>query len=163
MDTQGLIIFPGQGPVWEMETGRPTTFKLLSDQTQGSIAIFEEIVPVGSGTPLHIHPESDEVIHILSGAFTFKIGAQVMKADADTWVFIPRGTAHAWKNTGSEVGRAFYIFAPAESAKFFENCENLRSRLFRLIRRHSSSTVNAMATNWLICTHLGRFRSVFLV
>jgi quercetin dioxygenase-like cupin family protein len=132
MDTQGLIIFPGQGPVWDMEAGRPTTFKLLSDQTQGSIAIFEEIVPVGGGTPLHIHPGSDEVIHILSGEFTFKIGAQVTKAGADTWVFIPRGTAHAWKNTGSEAGRAFYIFTPAENAKFFEELRKFEMSIYSI-------------------------------
>jgi hypothetical protein len=27
---------PQQGPVWDMEPGRPTTFKLLSEQTENS-------------------------------------------------------------------------------------------------------------------------------
>jgi quercetin dioxygenase-like cupin family protein len=120
MAAQSLIVLPGQGPVWNMEAGRPTTFKLLSDQTQDSIAVFEEIVPVGGGTPLHIHPSSDEVIHLLEGEFTFKIAEQVTNVGAGTWVLIPRGTAHAWKNTGSEAGRAFFIFTPAQNAKFFE-------------------------------------------
>ena len=108
-----------------MEAGRPTTFKLLSEQTEGSISVFEEIVPIGGGTPFHIHPDSDEVIHILAGDFTFKLGDQLTKAGAESWVFIPRGTAHAWKNTGSEAGHAFYIFTPAQNAKFFEELRKL--------------------------------------
>jgi hypothetical protein len=48
-----------------MAPGRPTAFKLPCDQTDGSIAVFEEVVPTGMGTPLHIHHTSDQVIHIL--------------------------------------------------------------------------------------------------
>lgn len=120
MTARAVIVLPGQGPVWNMEAGRPTTFKILSEQSDGSIAVFDEIVPVGGGTPFHIHPISDEVIHILSGDFTFKIGDQFSKVGAGTWVMIPHGTAHAWKNTGSEAGSAFFIFTPAQNAQFFE-------------------------------------------
>ena len=122
METQvrGYFVTSEQGTVWEMGLGRPATFKLLSEQTGGSIAVFEEMVPVGDGTPLHIHPTSDEVIHIVAGEFTIKIGEEVTKVSADAYVFIPRGTAHAWRNTGSEVGEATYTFTPADGAKFFE-------------------------------------------
>ena len=63
--TQGYIVAPEHGPVWDMEAGRLTTFKLLSEQTDDSVAVFEEVVPVGGGTPLHIHHTSDEVIYVL--------------------------------------------------------------------------------------------------
>jgi quercetin dioxygenase-like cupin family protein len=116
----GLIVTPEQGPVWEMEAGRPTTFKLSSEETGDRVAVFEEVVPVGSGTPLHIHHTSDEVIHILAGEFTFTIGARETTASAGTWVFIARGVAHAWVNSGEAAGRAFYLFVPAEGAKVFE-------------------------------------------
>jgi len=123
---QGYIVAPEQGPVWEMEVGRPTTFKLLSEQTGGSVAVFEEVVPVGSGTPLHMHHTSDEVIHVLAGEFTFRLGEQVANVGAGSWVFIPRGTAHAWKNRGDEAGRACYIFTPADGAKVFEELRRLQ-------------------------------------
>ncbi len=89
---RGYIVAPEQGPVWEMEPGRPTTFKLLSEQTGDSVAVFEEVVPVGSGTPLHIHHTSNEVIYILAGEFTFEIGEQVATGSTGTCVFIPRGS-----------------------------------------------------------------------
>ncbi len=124
--TQGYIVAPEHGPVWDMEPGRPTTFKLLSEQTGESIAVFEEVVPVGSGTPLHIHHTSDEVIYVLAGEFTFKIGEQVANGGSGTCVFIPRGTPHAWKNSGSAAGRASFTFTPAAGAKFFKTLRLLQ-------------------------------------
>jgi quercetin dioxygenase-like cupin family protein len=118
--SSAYIVPPEQGPVWDMEPGRPTTFKLLGEQTENGVAVFEEVVPAGGGTPLHIHHTSDEVIYILAGEFTFKIGEHFADGGAGTLVFIPRGTAHAWKNSTSEAGRALYMFTPAEGAKFFE-------------------------------------------
>lgn len=117
---QSLIVSSEEGPVWNMEPGRPTTFKLLSEQTQESVAVFEEVVPAGGGTPLHIHRTSDELIYVLSGEFTFKIEDHLSKHGPGTWVFIQRGIPHAWKNSGTESGRAFFVFTPAEGAKCFE-------------------------------------------
>src|SRR5262249_5332128 len=74
----------------------------------------------------HIHHTSDEVIYILTGAFTFKLGEQVAEGGSGTWVFIPRGTVHAWKNSGDAAGRAFYIFTPAEGAKVFAELRPLQ-------------------------------------
>jgi len=118
--TKTYVVAGDQAPVWEMEPGRPTTFKLLSDQTGGSVAVFEEVVPVGAGTPVHIHLASDEVIYILAGEFTFKIDGDLMTAGSGDCIFIPRGVAHAWKNSGVVEGRATFTFTPAASAKFFE-------------------------------------------
>lgn len=114
------IVSPDAGPVWDMEPGRPTIFKLTSEETGGSAAVFEESVPVGAGTPLHKHHASDELIHLTGGELTLKLGSRTTVIGSGTWVFIPRGTPHAWRNTGSTAAHASFVFAPAESAKFFE-------------------------------------------
>ena len=103
-----------------MEPGRPTTFKLTSEQSGNSVAVFEEIVPVGAGTPLHIHHTSDELIHLLSGELTIKLDNSITNVSAGTWVFIARGTAHGWRNRGLEPAHAAFIFSPADGARFFE-------------------------------------------
>ena len=120
MSTQGLIVLPNQGAVWNMGVDRVATFRLLSEQTQDHIAVFEETVPTGTSTPLHIHHSSDEVMYILTGELTFKLGEQVMNVSAGSWIMIPRGVAHAWKNSGNKAGRLFFIFTPADGAKLFE-------------------------------------------
>jgi quercetin dioxygenase-like cupin family protein len=103
-----------------MEPGRPAVFKLLSEQTGDKIAVFEEIVPPGMGTPLHIHHTSDEVVHVLSGEFTFRFGDEQRVVSGGSWVFIPLGSVHGWRNSGSEDGRASFIFTPGAGAKVFE-------------------------------------------
>jgi quercetin dioxygenase-like cupin family protein len=118
--SNGYIATGTDGQVWDMAPGRPAIFKLLCDQTNGSIAIFEEVLPPGSGTPLHIHHTSDEVIHIHSGNFVVRLGDEKRPAGEGDWIFIPRGLRHAWRNTGTAVGRAFFIFTPGAGAKTVE-------------------------------------------
>jgi quercetin dioxygenase-like cupin family protein len=125
-NTPGRIVAPDQGSVWEMEAGRPITFKLPSEQTGDRVAVFEEVAPAGKGTPLHIHHTSDEVIYILAGTFTVKLGEHVATGGPGTWVFVPRGTRHGWKNSGVATGRAFFILTPAEGAKPFEELRHMQ-------------------------------------
>jgi hypothetical protein len=33
---------------------------------------------------------------------------------------MPRGLAHAWKNTGAEPGRVLFLYSPGLAGKFFE-------------------------------------------
>src|SRR2546428_416966 len=115
--TDGVTTLPGQEPVWNMAPGRAAALKLQSGQTGESVMVFEEVVPAGTETPLHLHHNSDEVMYILSGEFTFKIGEQVTSGGAGTCAFMPRGIAHAWKNSGAEAGRALFVFTPVEAGK----------------------------------------------
>ncbi len=108
-----------------MAPGRPAIFKLLCDQTGGSIAVFEEVLPPGSGTPLHIHHTSDEVIHVYSGEFMGRLGDETKRAGEGDWVFIPRGLLHGWRNVGGAEGRAFFIFTPGDGAKTVEEMRHL--------------------------------------
>jgi hypothetical protein len=39
---------------------------------------------------------------------------------------MPRGVSHAWKNTGAETGRAFFIYTPGEAGKVFEESVRLQ-------------------------------------
>jgi quercetin dioxygenase-like cupin family protein len=119
-EPKGFVVASGEGPVWDMEVGRPAAFKLMSEATGGKIAVFEEVVPPGGGTPLHIHRTSDEVIYVLSGEFTFRLGDETKKVGAGGWVFVPLGSIHGWRNTGTANGEVFFIFTPGAGARAFE-------------------------------------------
>lgn len=116
----GFAVGPGEGPAWDMEVGRPAMFKLLSEETGGKIAVFEEIVPPGMGTPLHIHRTSDEVLYVLSGDFTFQLGEVKKQVAGGSWVFVPLGSVHGWRNSGQSDARIFFIFTPGAGAMAFE-------------------------------------------
>lgn len=119
-NAEGFTTLAGQGPVLHMDTDRSATFNLLSAQTGNSVVVFEEVMSAGCGTPLHLHHTSNEVMYVLSGEFTFKIGERVTSGGAGTCAFMPRGIPHAWKNSGAETGRALFMFTPVEGGQLFE-------------------------------------------
>lgn len=115
-----IIVPAGNGKSWEMEPGRTAVFRILSSETMGAVAVFEESVPSGAGTPLHIHHTSEELILVRSGTFRFRMGDESAEVGAGAWVFIPRGTEHAWRNTGQDSGDLSFVFTPAAGAVCFE-------------------------------------------
>jgi quercetin dioxygenase-like cupin family protein len=121
MSANGVVVSPDQGAAMEhMTPGRSVVLKLLSDQTDKSLMMFEEATPAGTGTPMHLHHDSDEMTYVLKGEFAFKIGDEVTAGGPGTCAFIPRGVAHAWKNIGSEPGLALFMYTPADAGKLFE-------------------------------------------
>lgn len=129
MDTNGFVVPPGRGPVWNMAPGRSAALKLLGGETAESLMMFEEGAPSGTVTPMHLHHDSDEVTYVLSGEFTFKIGDEVTVGGPGTCAFMPRGVPHAWKNTGPETGRALFIYTPAGAGKVFEDMSRMQRAL----------------------------------
>src|SRR5882762_4146859 len=101
MGAQGIVVQPGQGQVSSTTPGREFALKLLGGATGDSIMIFEETVPAGTKSTLHLHYDSDEVAYVLSGEVTFMIGDEVSVGGAGAYAFMPRGVPHAWKSTGA--------------------------------------------------------------
>src|SRR5262245_21157762 len=82
--------------------------------------IFEETIPAGTKSTFHLHRDSDEVAYVLSGEVTFKVGEEVTVGGPGACAFIPRGVAHAWKNSGAETARVLFLYTPASAGGFFE-------------------------------------------
>jgi quercetin dioxygenase-like cupin family protein len=80
---------------------------------------LRKVAPASTETPLHTHEDSDEIAYVLSGEITFKIGDEVTVGGPWTCAFVPRGLAHAWKNTGREPGRVLFLYSPGRAGKFF--------------------------------------------
>jgi len=95
-------------------------FKLLGEATDGSIMLFEEVVPTRTKSTFHLHHDSDEVAYVLSGDVTFKIGGKVTVGGPGTCAFMPRGVPHAWKSTGVETGRVLFLYTPAKAGGLSE-------------------------------------------
>ena len=125
MDAKGFVVQPGEGTAWNMAPGRSAALKMLNAETAESVMAFEETAPAGTDTPFHLHYDSDELAYVLSGEFTFKIDDQVTTGGPGTCAFIPRGVAHAWKNTGAEPGRALFLYTPGAAGRMFEEASRL--------------------------------------
>jgi len=127
MDTKTFVTLPGRELVWNMAPGRTAALKLLNEQTRGSVMAFEEVAPAGTETTLHLHHDSDEVMFILSGEFSFKVGDEFSAGGPGTCAFMPRGVPHAWKNSGNEAGRALFMYIPGKAGIAFEDAQQMRA------------------------------------
>jgi mannose-6-phosphate isomerase-like protein (cupin superfamily) len=76
-------------------------------------SVAEATVPTGGETLLHRHLKSDEIYHILEGdGRMYQAGEEFDVIDGDT-VYIPSGTLHRIRNTGSIPLRIFCFCCPA--------------------------------------------------
>jgi quercetin dioxygenase-like cupin family protein len=118
---QGFVVPAGGGKNFNSPTpGRSFAMKLLGRDTNESIMMFEETIPAGTASTLHLHHDSDEVAWVLAGEFTFMIGDEVTVGGPGTCAFMPRNVSHAWKNTGSETGRVLFLYTPAAAGSLIE-------------------------------------------
>jgi quercetin dioxygenase-like cupin family protein len=138
MDTVNLV-----APA-EQESGRLFSLKLLGPETGGGIMMFEETVPAGTKSTLHLHHDSDEVAYVLSGEVTFMIGDKVSVGGAGSCTVMPRGVPHAWKSTGAETGRVLFLYTPAKAGGLIEEQQRTGRKfasmnereLAEMLRRH---------------------------
>jgi quercetin dioxygenase-like cupin family protein len=96
------------------------TFLVTGEETGGTVFAMEGRVPPGGGPPLHVHDREDETLYILEGDCEVQIGDDRVLASTGDFVWMPRGTAHRFRNTGTEQMRLILTFTPAGIELFFE-------------------------------------------
>ena len=136
MDAQGIVVLPGRDPVPE---GRLVAAQTAAcGDTGDSVMVFEETVPAGTRSTLHLHHHSDEVAYVLSGEVTFLIGDEVTVGGPGSCAFMPRGVPHAWKSTGAETGGVLFLYTPAKAGGLLEEQQ-------RTQRKFASMTKDELA------------------
>ena len=138
MGARGVVVLPGQGPIWNISPGRSIVLKLLGGVTGGSVMLFEEIVPVGTKSWFHLHHDSDEVAYVLSGEVTFKIGDEVTIGGPGTCAFMPRGVQHAWKNGGAGAARLVFLYTPAGAGRLLEEQQRTQDTIASMSEREKA-------------------------
>ena len=117
----GFVVPAAGGKHFDMTTpGRATVLKLLGHQTNDSVMMFEETLPVGTKSTLHMHYESDEVAWVLEGEISFKVGDEISVGGPGTCAFLPRNVPHAWKNSGGRTARVLFLYTPAIAGGYIE-------------------------------------------
>jgi mannose-6-phosphate isomerase-like protein (cupin superfamily) len=96
------------------------TFKVASENTNGTHAVIEVLSQPQNGPPPHIHHREDEAVYVLDGEFSFLHGDRTFTATTGSFVYIPKGTLHTFKNIGTVPGRFLVVITPAGFEKLFE-------------------------------------------
>jgi mannose-6-phosphate isomerase-like protein (cupin superfamily) len=95
-------------------------FLLGAHQTGGALSIVEHPIPARTlAAPLHRHRHEDEYSYVLDGVMGAVLGDQVVRAEAGSLVFKPRGQWHTFWNAGDGPCRILEIIAPGGFEQFF--------------------------------------------
>jgi quercetin dioxygenase-like cupin family protein len=120
---------PGEGEIIQL-LGEPRTFKVTPAENGGTYLQFETSHAPGTVVPPHFHHEEDEAFYVLAGQFEFVVGETHFTATTGAFAFAPRGTVHAFTNTGQEVGRMLITVTPGmQHEGFIREVGELTERL----------------------------------
>jgi mannose-6-phosphate isomerase-like protein (cupin superfamily) len=100
--------------------GELYTTKAGSDDTSGTFTLVEAVTPPGGGPLPHIHHREDKTFYVLEGDLEFMVEDDILKVSAGSWLVVPRGTLHTYKNTGTQPARYLGVLTPAGIERFFE-------------------------------------------
>ena len=109
---------PGEGQRIGI-VGDTYRFLAVGEETGGKYATFEAIVPPGSGPPPHIHSREEESFLVLEGQMTFHLGDDRIVAEAGTFLNMPIGSLHSFKNESDKTARLLISLAPAGLEQMF--------------------------------------------
>jgi len=85
--------------------GELYTSKVVSEDTGGAFALAEAITPPEGGPPPHVHHREDEAFYVLEGELEFMTEDGTIRAGAGSFVHVPKGTLHTYKNVGMTSAR----------------------------------------------------------
>ena len=96
--------------------GFDASVKAARSSTGGSFTLIESHTK--GGAPWHVHSREDEYLYVLSGTLKVWCGSEVFDAEQGSFVFLPRGIAHAWDVASQEKATVLMMTVPAMLEEF---------------------------------------------
>jgi mannose-6-phosphate isomerase-like protein (cupin superfamily) len=102
-----IVVAPGDGH----RVGNVEFLARSADTPRFNLGIIE-IAP-GRELEPHVHGAEDDSFYILSGEMTFTFGDESVAAPPGTFVLVPPGVEHGFRNDGADPVRMLNVHAPA--------------------------------------------------
>jgi quercetin dioxygenase-like cupin family protein len=101
--------------------GGEVAILLRGEDTADRCAVVENTIPAGyAGPPLHFHERTDELVYLVDGELTFRLGDDVFVAEPGAVVHLPRGCVHSFANL-SDRPATLVNFCTAGAERFFDD------------------------------------------
>ena len=90
-------------------------FLVTGDNSNGSIAVFELIVPGAQrlAAPAHSHDHYEETIFGINGVLSWTVDGRQVDVGPGQALCIPRGAVHRFDNNGIQEVKALCVITPA--------------------------------------------------
>lgn len=92
--------------------GTIVTFRGIAAQTEGHYSLVEAATAPGAFTPPHVHSADAEAFYVLEGEYEVFRDGEISRHGPGAFVYMPRGTAHGFRNAGPETARMLVINVP---------------------------------------------------
>ncbi|MEE4598181.1 cupin domain-containing protein [Streptomyces sp. DSM 41524] len=81
------------------------TMEVLLDakHTGGHLSVFRSAVPTATASPVHVHPDEDEIFVMLRGSGLIWAGDRRFELHTGGVAFLPRAVPHAYRFTSDDV------------------------------------------------------------
>lgn len=111
-DSEPVLLGPGEG-------------ETISDDASSTVVVKADLEPVAitesryadgeSGPPTHVHREHADCFWVLDGELTFEVGpdGERRTAGTGTFVLVPPGVAHTFRNESGADARFLNVHAPS--------------------------------------------------
>ena len=107
-----LVVPPAGGRRYELESMQ-SRFLADGDETGDRYCVSEWWLEGGTAGPgPHSHEANEELFYVLEGTMTFLVGADVVEAPRGTFLRIPAGVVHDFRNRGDARAGALNVFMP---------------------------------------------------
>ncbi len=116
------IVKPEESKSTTRVLGVTNLCKATKDDTRGIYSLFVSTVPPGEGVPIHTHLKEDEAYYLLDGEWEMYdvTNNETHTVGPNSYVYVPMGTDHGFKNISNRPGRLVLIITPGGLEGFFE-------------------------------------------
>ena len=107
MEGQPIVVPPGHGH----RVGNVEFLARTADTPRFTFGIID--IPPGREIEAHVHDGEDDAFYIVEGEMTVFSGDDETVAGPGTFVLVPPGVEHGFRNDGGETLRFLNVHAPA--------------------------------------------------
>ena len=108
MADRAVVIPPGEG----LRFGNVEFLGLSEHSPRLNVSVIT-MAPNANGPESHVHADEDDVFYILDGELTFELDEGDVAAPTGTFVLVPPGVKHTFRNSLDRPTRVLNIHAPA--------------------------------------------------
>ncbi len=95
---------------------------LVDGSKSGGLGVFELVVPPGANVPPpHSHRHNEEFFYVVEGSIGYSVDNESRELAPGQWMSTPRGSVHAFRNTGTQTARALVVLTPDIGAQYFRD------------------------------------------
>jgi mannose-6-phosphate isomerase-like protein (cupin superfamily) len=107
MSPQPIVVPPGEGH----RVGNVEFLARTADTPRFTCGVID-FAP-GRELGAHVHADEDDAFYVLEGELTFLLGGEELPAPPGTFVLVPPGVEHGFRNDGASPVRMLNVHAPA--------------------------------------------------